>query len=537
MARRILIASIVLLALATGSAVRADGVRPAPAAAEATITAGSSRDLVEELASDAMAGRATPSPGLDSAAAFIVRQFERAGLEPVEGSWYHGFDLSREDLDSGNAVAIDQRRFELKADFIPFDFSRSGVAQGSVVFAGYGIAMPDSGYNDYDGIDVRGRVVLVVAGEPKRFQAAGFSLRTSWFATSRQKMLTAARLGAVGILIVPNPTVSRLMRPGGFPWPALYPSMPREGRLKLRLDDSIQSIPAVSVGASVARALLGPVENLVGVLDAIDSTGRPRSRELGRHALVDVRIARTLVPARNVMGMLRGRELPEEYVVLGAHYDHVGTRSSEEALTHAGGAPEDTIFNGADDNASGTSAVILAARAFASLAPEDQPSRSILFVAFTAEELGLFGSRAFVANPPVETRQMVAMLNMDMVGRNAIDTISVGGLSRSPDLAAILAAANEPEPFVLLDDIEQDFYRSDQAPFARAGIPVLFFHSGEHSDYHKVGDNPDRLDNAKVAKVARLAFRTAWMVSESPGRPGFTGVDPNDPKAAFIFER
>jgi Zn-dependent M28 family amino/carboxypeptidase len=131
----------------------------------------------------------------------------------------------------------------------------------------------------------------------------------------------------------------------------------------------------------------------------------------------------------------------------------------------------------------------------------------------------------------------VTMLNMDMVGRNAIDTLSVGGMSRSSDLATVLSAANAVEPFVILDNIEADFYRSDQAPFARAGVPVLFFHSGEHPDYHRETDNPDRIDNAKVARVARLVFRTAWIVSETPARPKTAPVDPNDPKAAFIFDR
>jgi aminopeptidase YwaD len=529
--------SVATLLLAVVAVASADGVRPAPAAAEATITSEDSRRLIEALASDAMMGRDTPSPGLDSAAELIARELERAGLEPVDGSWFHHFDLMREDLVAGNALSIGERRFELKGDFIPYEFSGRGSVEGSVLFAGYGVSLPDSGYDDYAGLDVRGKIVLVVAGEPRRFAPAGFTLRTSWFATAREKMLAAARHGAAGIMILPNPSTSRLMRPTGFPWPALYPGLPRERSLKLSTSDTAGAIPALSVGAGVARALLGdPLVKVLALLDAIDSTGRPHSRLLDAEAQFDVRIRRTLVPARNVVGVLRGRELPDEYIVLGAHYDHVGVREPT-GLPVDPGVVEDTIFNGADDNASGTSAMILAARAFASLPPESRPARSIMFVAFSAEELGLYGSRAFVADPPVETAQMVAMLNMDMVGRNDIDTLSVGGMSRSPELASMLSTANGADPMTLLDDIERDFYRSDQAAFARAGVPVLFFHSGEHADYHKVGDNPDRIDNGKVARVARLVFRTAWLVSETPGRPSFTGVDPNDPRAAFIFDR
>jgi aminopeptidase YwaD len=526
--------ALALLALAPTVAT-ADGVRPAPARAAQTITVESARRHIEALASDAMMGRNTPSPGLDSAAEYIARELARVGVEPVGGTWFHSFNLKREELDSGNALSIDHRRLELKSDFIPYDFTGVGSVSGDVAFLGYGISLPDSGYDDYAGIDVRGKIVFVIAGEPKRFIPHGYSLRTSPFATARQKMITAAQHGAAAIMILPNPNISRLLRPTGFPWPSLYPSISREAvRLKLDLPDSAATIPALSVGASVARLLIGPTDGIIDIVDAIDSTSTPRSRPLAGRVRITTRIARTLIPSRNVMGVLPGRERPDEYVVLGAHYDHVGTRPP---VLLDRSEPEDTIFNGADDNASGTAALLLAARALASLPLDERPSRSILFVAFSAEELGLYGSRAFVATPPVETRQMVAMLNMDMVGRNARDTLSVGGMSRSADMARVLDEANTVEPFAIEDNIEADFYRSDQAPFARVGVPVLFFHSGEHADYHRESDNPDRIDNAKVARVARLIFRAAWILGEMPVRPTAAPVDPNDPKASFIFDR
>jgi hypothetical protein len=528
--------SIVLLLLAAPSLAVAK-TRPAPTAAAATITSESSRRHVDLLASDALQGRNTPSAGLDTAAAYIARELARSGVEPLGGAWYHEFDLAREDLDTGNALSIDGRAFDLKTDFVPFDVTASGAAAGPVVFVGYGISLPDSGFDEYAGLDVRGKVVLAVAGEPERFATDRYALRASPFATTRQKMLNAARHGAVAIMIMPNPNASRLMRASGYPWPSLFPSLPRESaRLKLVDDaDTTPAIPAVSVGGTVVRGFLsGSFDRVLRLLDAIDSTGRPQRLAVTGTARIATRVARTLVPARNVVGVIRGRERPDEYVVLGAHYDHVGTRPAAPVGVVTA---QDTIFNGADDNASGTAALLMAARAFTSLAPDERPARSILFVAFSAEELGLYGSRAFVARPPAPTASMVAMLNMDMVGRNSIDSLSVGGMSRSSDLAALLAEANAADPFVIVDNIEKDFYRSDQAPFARAGVPVLFFHSGDHPDYHRETDNPDRIDNAKVAKVARLVFRMAWLVAETPSRPTAVPVDPDDPEAAGIFDR
>ncbi|MBC8145712.1 MAG: hypothetical protein H7X80_09000, partial [bacterium] len=215
-------------------------VRPAPVEAAASITADASRRYVDAIASDAMMGRNTPSRELDSAAQYIADEFARAGLEPFYGSYFHDFNLKRDDLDSGNAFAIDHWMFDLKDDFIPYDFTGSGTVEGQVVFAGYGVSLPDSGYDDYADIDVRGKIVFVVAGEPKRFMATGYSLRTSWFATAKNKMLEAARHGAIAILILPNPHNSRLLRPTGYPWPALYPTTLREeAKLRLHLVDSL----------------------------------------------------------------------------------------------------------------------------------------------------------------------------------------------------------------------------------------------------------------------------------------------------------
>jgi Zn-dependent M28 family amino/carboxypeptidase len=184
-------------------------------------------------------------------------------------------------------------------------------------------------------------------------------------------------------------------------------------------------------------------------------------------------------------------------------------------------AETDTIYNGADDNASGTTGLLLAAEAFASLPPEARPERSMLFISFSGEEKGLYGSRAYVASPMVPIDSTVAMLNMDMIGRNGRDSISVAGRTRSKDLAALVEKANAAEPFTLAYNLEDMFFRSDQASFASKRIPVVFFSSGLHADYHHVSDSPEKIDNAKLAHVARLCFRTAWLVGESPARPAY----------------
>lgn len=511
-----------------------------PAESISTFVPATAQRHLDYLASDRLMGRNTPSPWLDTAAEYIAQQFRSYGLEPVNGSYFHTYTLQRVHLMDSNmlAITVDGVRTELtiKNDYIPFGRSGSGTLQGAdIVFVGYGITAPDFGYDDYAGVDVRGKIVIALKGEPMTSDTAIFNgPMFSRYAQTEPKIRAAEQHGAAALLLVSDPLRSRRLRPVGFAWPSLYPKIPASALPLMLPRDKAPMLPAIDGGERMITLLFGSVDKLKQIQTEIDSTLKPRSFALKAMGDIRVQIETDNYPVRNVMAMLRGTEKPDEYVVIGAHYDHVGYFTpgpgSEELNEAENGiaAPIDSIYNGADDNASGTTGLLMAAEAF-SHAPT-HPRRSILFVAFSAEEKGLLGSKAFVATPPVPLSGMVAMLNMDMIGRNNMDSLSVGGNTRSPELAAWNEEENShlQRPFTLAYNIEEYFFRSDQANFAMKKIPVLFYHSGEHEDYHKVSDEVAKINFPKLVQAAQLCTRVAWRVAEEYKRPTYVPIVGDD---------
>lgn len=481
--------------------------------AVASITAKRAAVHVRFLADDALLGRDTPSPGLDTAAEYIARTFRAAGLEPVRGSYFHEYNIVRQDLDA-TSLSVG-RPFTLKDDFVPFLFSAQDSVSGRVVFAGYGLVDERSGYDDYAGLDVRGAVVLVVEGVPGWMKSLGDR--------SSEKMRRAARRGATAIVIVGHPDSSRALRPFVSPWPSLASGVRGMRGWRLDLPEADTAIAAASIGADVVAALWGaassddrPValEQFRAQVRSIDSARRPASLGLKASLALAVSLRREVRTVRNVVAMLPGRKLPDEYVVVGAHYDHIG-----HGVRRSNSGSADTIFNGADDNASGTAGLLLAAEACGALPRSARPLRSILFIAFSGEEHGLYGSRAWVANPSVPNRQAVAMINMDMIGRNHPDSVGLAGANRSTGLIPLLHEANRAERMKFSAELEAYFHRSDQAAFDEAGIPSLFLSTGMHPDYHMVSDEFAKVDTAKLARIARLCYRTAMLVANASTRP------------------
>ncbi|MDB5033180.1 MAG: hypothetical protein JWQ98_421 [Chlorobi bacterium] len=509
------IASLVAIALVHISPIRAQGIgpRPVPERRAAAITGTRAREHLSYIAADRMMGRNTPSPELDSAGNYIAERFRMYGLEPVAGSWFQIYYLTRSDLAEPTSLTVNGTPFALKQGFIPIETTGSGSAFGEMAFVGYGVSRADSSYDDYRGIDVRGRIVLAMVGNP----ATDDSRTNRAESSARNKMLLAASHGAVGLLLISNPNSSHFLLPNGYPWSALYPKAMNRPPLLYQSPLPAGAIPSAGISGDVARAMFGgDLRAFITAADLIDSLRRPQSMLLPARVELRVSIRRDSTPVRNVAGMLRGSTNPDEFVVVGAHYDHIGHGQGIGKKKVA-----DTIYNGADDNGSGTTAVMLLAEAFGGLAPGERPARSILFLAFSGEEEGLLGSRAYMADPLIPVEKMVGMINMDMIGRNARDSISLAGKSRSPEMVAIAELANRSEPMKLAYDLEEMFYRSDQASFAEARIPVLFFSSGLHADYHAVTDSPEKIDYVKLAHVARLCFRTLWLIAESPTRPAF----------------
>ncbi|MFQ5605884.1 MAG: M28 family peptidase [bacterium] len=484
------------------------------------------RTYIDFLASDSLKGRNTPSPGLNQAAAFIAEQFERLGLQPLNGDYYQTFHMNKVYLGKENYLKIidaqnTEHNFKIKREFMPFEYTANKAVEGELVFAGYGITAPEYQYDDYANVQVEGKIVLVLRHEPGEKDSSSVfdGAKNSDFAKMQTKVENAIEHGAIGLIMVTDPVNHRSLRPRGFPWPSLYKNLPNQAiPYTLALMES-KKIPVVHVGKAFVKQIFGSVDSLKSLQTKIDGAMRPNSFVISNlkaalKTTTDVQSEAT----QNVVALLEGSDavLKKQAIVIGAHYDHVGTKLGKIK------SGEDYIFNGADDNASGTVGLLEVAEAFTLAEP---PQRSVIFIAFAGEEKGLFGSRFYVEKPLWPISKTKAMLNMDMIGRNAGDQVTIVGFSRSPDLNEINTEENKKIGLKLEYNGEQFFRRSDQYQFARKGIPVLFYNTGEHEDYHKVSDNPDKINEGKVAMIARLVFRTAWRAANT--NQSFQYIEPN----------
>lgn len=500
-----------------------------PEQAMKTITVDDARTHLSMLAADSMMGRNTPSPQLDIAAQYIADRFREYGLQPVNGSYIKPYGLTQMNLGADNGFTIVRsdrtttgeqrgaartaRDLEIKTDYVPYDFTAGTADSGEIVFAGYGITAPEFKWDDYAGIDVKGKFVLVLRHEPDERGADTTFFRGKKFTRYgeiRRKMEMAREHGAIGLIVVNDPANHMLLKPEGYPWPSLFFKSIRNEDLPVTLAGvERKSILAVHGGEAVITALFGSVDSLIAIQHGMDSTHTPHSIALaGISIAMHISLMHTDVQAPNVVGWLQGELTDSEHIVIGAHLDHVGT-------THATTAGEDTIYNGADDNASGTTGMLEVARAFAA-APQ-KPRRSVLFVSFSGEEKGLYGSRAYVTKPAVTLAHCAAMVNMDMIGRNDPDSVELGGAGHSPELTQLAIQQNESVGMKI--KMTDDFIgRSDQASFSKEKIPVLFFFTGEHVDYHKVGDSVDKINFEKLVRIAGWCFRASWLIANNDTR-------------------
>ena len=516
--------SLILIALLVIAPSVPAGQPPRPAV-EAIRTDAMAEHLAF-LASDRLLGRDTPSAGLDTAAAWIAGLFEQEGLQPVNGSYFQEFALNKVFLGDSNSCRIagrdgSWRDYRIKKEFMPYEMTASKAGQGEIVFAGYGISTPELGYDDYAGIDVKGKVVFVLKRGPRQNDPASpfFLHKDVSFARVDEKIKTAIERGAAGIMLVTDPLHNKMLSPRGFPWPNLFKGFPPDavpvtlGRMEK------EKIPAIQVGVEAINQLFGSVEALRQLQQAIDSTMTPHSQVLTGCRAEILTTTRTMVQkTRNVVGLIPGADprLKDEVVVIGAHYDHTGYQKNAPA-------GEDSVYNGADDNASGTVGVLAVASAFARAGKA--PKRSVLCIAFAGEEKGLFGSTHYVAEPLMPLEKTAAMLNMDMISRNNPDSLTVTGTSTSVRLKKALLQANKKTGFTL-DTSAEKILRggSDHAPFVKKEIPVLFFHGGTHPDYHKVSDEIAKCDITKMSRAAELCFRVAWQVANEKSKPEFAAA-------------
>jgi Zn-dependent M28 family amino/carboxypeptidase len=534
------------------------------------------RSDVYFLASDRLEGRGVGTQGLDVAGDFIASRFASLGLKPLPGldGYFQTFEMiTSESIAPETGLTVAGRAFKVKQDFVPASFSGEKVFEGPVVFAGYGITNKEKGYDDYAGLDVKGKVVLILRFEPHDAKGKSRWAKDEYSEHSHLdvKAKNAESHGAAAVIMVNPPK---------------YHYAENEDPLLafVRQPSSAMPMPFVHV----TRAAAGEVLKKAGAPELAELQGRldrdvkPASFDLkdvtasGRVAL-----ARTRRPVRNVVAYLPGTKA-DEYVVVGSHYDHLGwggpgslmamptsAHGVAAAATQAGpdliegigrvltgqadrpatrpatvpavvvhpGAHAATtnnsvpamraIHHGADDNASGTAAMLELARVMARRAAAEgrPPERSVVFCAFTAEESGLNGSARFVKDPPIDLKKTAAMLNFDMVGRVRNNLLYVGGGGTAAPLKGLLEKADEDSPLQFKNFGDGGLGPSDHMSFALKKVPVLFLFSGNHADYHRPSDTADKVNYDGIAEVVRVG---AELIDELARMPMSAYVDAAD---------
>jgi hypothetical protein len=505
------------------------------------ITAAQLKDYLYFVASDEMEGRDTPSRGLDLTAKFLATNLSRWGLKPAgdNGTFFQRIALRRVRLDgAGTSLEVGGRKFAFGEGLLAQPVAGSASA-APLVFVNHGWVVKAKNMDPYQGVDVKDKVVVVLGGGiPKGVTFADLSggkQGVDWITPD----VYAETHGARGLIVIPN---SQYLAN----WDRLRQNYLTTGSISVEKfkKEGGGTIPRVTVSEKALEALMqGEQQTAAALLDRNQAEGvKAFDFSAGKRVSITVSTKVEQIFTQNVVAVAEGRDpvLKNEYVALGAHYDHVGTG----APGGAGRAPSlkgdtsDNIWNGADDDGSGTVALLAIAE---TLGKNPPPKRSVLFVWHCAEEKGLWGSQYFVENPTIPLDRIVTMINIDMIGRskpagdanpaNASlagpnEIYVIGSKMMSTQLGELSEATNHAYMNLKLNylyddpkDPNQFFYRSDHFNYAKHGIPIIFYFDGEHEDYHRPGDHPDKIDYAKMEKVTRTVFVTLWELAERPARP------------------
>jgi hypothetical protein len=474
---------------------------------------------VRYLASDELEGRASGAEGNRKAARYIAALFENYGLKPAgdKGSYFQEFSfVSSLKLGSKNSLSFEQltapeRRWVLEpdVDFRPFGFTTNASTTGELVFAGYGISAADKGYDDYEDLAVEGKFVIVL-----RYSPDGNDPHSEFFsrATFRSKARVAREHGAAGLIVVTGPRDDEDDKP-----------------IKMTFDNAFASsgIQAISVKRRVLDEILEHLGKDLGTIqDSIRSKRKPQSFEIpGVMARVETDVQQVNGTTSNIVGYIDGNDagVLDEVIIIGAHMDHLGFGGPG-----SGSLDPDTlaIHNGADDNASGTAGLLELAEVFAS--QKESLQRSLLFIAFSGEELGTLGSGHYVNNPFTPLDKTIAMINMDMIGRLEDKSLTIYGTGTSPSWSELLQRHNVDSSFSfkLVDD---GYGPSDHAQFYGKDIPVLFFFTGIHNDYHKPSDDWQLLNTSGEKEILELVYDVTMELNRMPNRPEFARAQSASP--------
>ena len=489
----------------------------APTSTVSVSSADSNRyiDDIKALTQPKMEGRSEGSKGLVRAEHLIVDRYKSLGLAPAGTHGYlEPFTVTTgAKLRGKNHLLVQngdvKTELKLNQDYVPFSYSGSGAVNSSLVFAGYGVTAEEFGYDDYAGLDVKDKIVLVL-----RFEPAGFSAKTQKQGPSAHaqlviKAINARNHGARGIIVVNGKLgdgeEDLLARFGTSNGPE------NVGILFAQVKNSVADTWLKTAGKSLAE-----------VHSDINSKTEPASFSLpdSLKLSLDVDIENTHATVNNVLAYMPGKT--DEYIILGAHYDHLGRGYFDSMAPSQIGE----IHPGADDNASGTAGVLELARVLSQL--RGQLPRGILFASFAGEELGLLGSAAWVKDPTKPLDKAVAMINMDMIGRVKDDKIYIGGVGTGSSFHRVLEQAWDDSHLKL--ELSQGGYgSSDHTSFVSKHIPVLFFFSGLHSDYHKPSDTWEKINSEGAAGLLNVVARCALELASDSDKPTFAAVMDSNP--------
>ena len=463
--------------------------------------------IVRKLSSPELEGRGPGTAGIDVAADYLAGEMKEAGLQPGgdDSTFFQGMEVTTGvEVGEPCAFEVNGQRFYPGDGMQPIGFSTNGTLQAPVVFAGYGISAPGFEYDDYAGLDVRDKIVLVLTNEPGEMDSTSRfdgSVNTP-HAELRTKAINAREHGALGMLVVNGPrhhAAEPLRKPrsdgGGYMTSGLL---------------------SAQISQAAADALLKPAgATLAGLQDAIDSRTQPHSMALPESARVTVTLKRTRAAIRNVVGWIPGRDTSRT-LVIGAHYDHLGY-GGESSLS-----PDQRVPHvGADDNASGTAVMLQLADRFGARARQGKPPlHNLVFCAFTGEEMGLVGSSHFTDAPTRPLETIETMLNMDMVGRLRNNRLMMMGIGTATEFPTLVERVNQATSKFDLKLANDGFGPSDHSSFYKRKVPVLMLFTGAHADYHKPTDTADKINYEGLARITRFAGALVDSLDARP-RPSY----------------
>lgn len=507
-----------------------------------SITAAELQSELYFLASDEMQGRAINTPFNDITALYLAHRFQLMGLQPVKkNTYFQPFKLVFSKLDKRNRLKIRHTNSSrsvngtLKKNYFPSPLSAEGSVTAPLIFAGYGITAPEDDYDDYRELSASQKIVVVIRHEPRmtNLNSPLNKLLNSNHNENFKKILNAQTHGAAGVIFVPDMTNHSKKRKFSRRAKLVWPENSSQNIYTLKTWTEQIQIPVLFSSAKFANRLLkSSGKKLDKIQQKIDQQHRPNSFELlGVKATIETDLTQEEISVRNTLAYLPGSDptLKDEVVIISAHFDHIGSQNGK-------------IFNGADDDGSGTAGLLEIAQAYA--LSSEKPKRSLLFAAWNAEESGLLGSRYYVQFPIFPLSKTAAVFQMDMIGRNEeipdpknprffglekqtaaenTNSVNVLGYTRSNDLHNLVTSSNEHIGLELkfrYDDSPANLLRrSDNWPFLLNGVPALFFHTGLHPDYHQPTDTPEKINYPKLEKVVRLVFLSSWHAANNQKKP------------------